>query len=81
MAEKRQVKRRRVVAVPQECYFCKEKTIPSYTDSTVLQKFTTDRGKIVARTRSGLCAKHQRRLTSAVKYARLIALLPFIGGE
>jgi small subunit ribosomal protein S18 len=74
-------KKRRVITVPKDCYFCKEKSVPTYRDTTVLQKFITDRGKIVARTRSGLCAKHQRRLTSSVKYARHLALLSFVIGE
>jgi small subunit ribosomal protein S18 len=81
MAAKKVVKKRRVITVPQECYFCKEKKVPAYADVTVLHKFVTDRGKIVARTRSGLCAKHQRGLTSSVKHARHLALLPFVAGE
>jgi len=81
MAVKKQIRKRRVITVPQECYFCKEKSVPTYADSSVLQRFTTDRGKIVARTRSGLCAKHQRRLTASVKHARHLALLPFVSGE
>jgi small subunit ribosomal protein S18 len=81
MVERKKIKRRRAIAVPRECYFCKEKTVPAYGEVSVLQRFTTDRGKIAARTRSGICAKHQRRLTSAIKYARHLALLPFVGGE
>lgn len=82
MAEKkRQTKRRRVAQTPQECYFCKEKKTPIYSEVSVMQKFTSDRGKILARVRSGVCAKHQRRLTSAIKHARHLALLPFVGGE
>lgn len=78
---KKTMRRRRVAAVPQVCYFCKEKRAPAYSDVSVLQRFVTDRGKILSRTRSGICAKHQRRLTSAVKYARHLALLTFTGGE
>lgn len=81
MAIKKQVKKRRVITVPQECFFCKGKTVPTYGDVTVLHKFITERGKIIMRTRSGLCAKHQRRLTSAVKHARHLALLSFVTGE
>ena len=81
MAVKKQIRKRRVITVPQECYFCKEKSVPMYTDTSVLQRFVTDRGKIVARARNGLCAKHQRRLTFSVKYARHLALLPFVTGE
>ncbi|MCI6190698.1 MAG: 30S ribosomal protein S18, partial [Clostridium sp.] len=42
-----------------------------------LRKYVTERGKILPRRISGTCAKHQRELTSAVKRARNIALLPF----
>lgn len=82
MAErKKQFKRRRIQAPPEVCYFCKEKKTPIYSDVTVLLRFTSERGKILARSRSGTCAKHQRRLTSSIKHARHLALIPFIGGE
>ncbi len=61
--------------------FCEEKKTPNYSDTATLQKFLTERGKIIGRVRSGLCAKHQRQLTEAIKYARHLALLPFIGKE
>lgn len=80
MAEKKRIPKKRI-SVPKTCYFCKGKTSPWYSDVTSLQKFTTDRGKIIARTRTGLCAKHQRRLTVSVKHARHLALLPFVGRE
>jgi small subunit ribosomal protein S18 len=72
---------KRKITVPKNCFFCKEEKVPWYSDVSSLQKFTTDRGKIIGRTRTGLCAKHQRRLTSAIKHARHLALLPFVGGE
>lgn len=81
MAEKKQVRKRKMIAVPGECYFCKEKKLPTFHEVSVLQRFITDRGKIIARARSGVCAKHQRRLTLAIKQARLIALIPFVGSE
>lgn len=74
-------RRKRVAQAPQECYYCKEKKVPAYSEVGVLQRFTLNKGKIMSRTRSGICAKHQRRLTSAIKYARHLALLPFVGGE
>jgi small subunit ribosomal protein S18 len=60
------------------CEFCGDKA-PSidYKDPQMLRYFITDRGKIVPRRTSGLCAKHQRALTRAIKQARNIALLPF----
>jgi small subunit ribosomal protein S18 len=81
MADKKQKRQKRKILVPKDCLFCKEKKTPWYSDVASLQKFTTERGKMLGRTRSGLCAKHQRRLTSAIKHARLLALLPFVGGR
>lgn len=59
------------------CLFCQSKTSPSYTDTNVLRKFTSDRSNIVPRAKSGLCAKHQRAVTRQIKYARHLSLLPF----
>jgi small subunit ribosomal protein S18 len=78
MAEKRRIPKKKIT-VPKTCFFCAEEKKPWYSDTASLQKFTTDRGKIIVRTRSGLCAKHQRRLTSAIKHARHLALIPFVG--
>lgn len=76
---KKQIKRlKRKIAGPKACYFCTENKTPSFADTTALQKFVTERGKIVARTRSGLCALHQRRVTTAIKHARHLALMPFV---
>lgn len=63
---------------PKDCYFCKEKKEPAFADVEILRRFITERGKIIGRTRSGLCAKHQKRLTLSIKHARHLALLPFI---
>jgi small subunit ribosomal protein S18 len=60
------------------CPFCNDSTqVVDYKDPGLLRYFITDRGKIVPRRVSGLCAKHQRELTTAVKRARVLALLPF----
>ncbi len=48
-----------------------------YKDPSVLKYFITERGKIVPRRVSGLCAKNQRKITQAIKRARMIALMPF----
>jgi small subunit ribosomal protein S18 len=60
------------------CKFCTEKidAIP-YRDVRLLQGFVAERGKIVPRRLTGVCTRHQRRLTRAIKQARNIALLPF----
>ncbi len=48
-----------------------------YKDPSILKYFITERGKIVPRRVSGLCAKNQRRITRAIKRARMVALMPF----
>jgi small subunit ribosomal protein S18 len=50
-----------------------------YKQPKVLKYFITERGKIIPRRISGSCAKHQRALTHAIKRARTIALLPYVG--
>lgn len=60
------------------CRFCADKTVPiDYKDPQTLKYFITDRGKIVPRRISGNCAKHQRKVSLAIKRARMIALMPF----
>lgn len=61
------------------CPFCvsKAKSI-DYKDATKLQTFISDRGKIQPRRRTGVCARHQRALSAAIKRARFIALLPYV---
>ncbi|HYM65585.1 MAG TPA: 30S ribosomal protein S18 [Candidatus Sulfotelmatobacter sp.] len=79
MAKKKRIIRKNIKNnnVPKKCYFCSEKKEPGFEDVAVLNRFLTDRAKIVARSRSGLCAKHQKRLTLSVKHARHLALIPF----
>jgi small subunit ribosomal protein S18 len=62
------------------CKFCVEKidTI-NYKDVRTLAQFVAESGKIVPRRLTGVCTPHQRRLSSAIKQARNIALLPFAG--
>jgi len=61
------------------CYFCKNKMNDiDYKDFELLRKFMTPRGKIVPRRNTGVCAKHQRRLSLAIKRAREMALLPYV---
>jgi len=62
------------------CRFCADTSlIIDYKDIRPLKQFITERGKIMPRRISGTCAKHQRSLTEAIKRARIIALLPFVG--
>lgn len=60
------------------CNFCVDHVDQiDYKDIAKLRRFTTERGKILPRRISGTRAKHQRKLTLAIKRARAIALLPF----
>lgn len=69
-----QVQTRRV------CVFCAEnKKQIDYKQSDMLKRFLTERGQIRPRRKTGLCTKHQRRLSTAVKRARFMALLPYTG--
>jgi small subunit ribosomal protein S18 len=62
----------------QKCYFCENKKLPDYKEVDNLNKFISDRGRILSRGRSGVCAKHQRLLARSIKQARHLALLPFV---
>lgn len=62
------------------CKFCTEKIDSiNYKDVRLLAQFVAESGKIVPRRLTGVCTPHQRRLSSAIKLARNIALLPFAG--
>jgi small subunit ribosomal protein S18 len=62
------------------CKFCTEKIEAiNYKDVRLLAGFVAESGKIVPRRLTGVCTPHQRRLSSAIKQARNIALLPFAG--
>lgn len=73
-------KKKRVFHRRKVCRFCADSSIIiDYKESKILQHFITERGKIIPRRISGTCAKHQRPLTEAIKRARTIALLPYVG--
>ncbi len=60
------------------CRFCADKSLViDYKSPQVLRYFITERGKLVPRRISGNCAKHQRRVSLAIKRARMLALMPF----
>lgn len=60
------------------CAFCVDKIESiDYKEVAKLKKYISERGKILPRRISGNCAKHQRQLTTAIKRARHIALLPY----
>jgi small subunit ribosomal protein S18 len=60
------------------CKFCADPTLTiDYKNDKKLLRFVTERGKIVPRRISGTCARHQRRVTRAVKRARHLGIIPF----
>jgi small subunit ribosomal protein S18 len=61
------------------CQFCAEKVdFVDYKDTETLKKYITERGKILPKRITGTCAIHQRAVTTAVKRARTVALLPYV---
>jgi small subunit ribosomal protein S18 len=61
------------------CRFCAEKSeFIDYKDIKTLRSYLTERGKILPRRMTGVCARHQRSLNEAIKRARNIALLSFV---
>ena len=70
--------RRRFYSRPRTCQFCSDKSIViDYKNIDLLKKFTSREGRIRPRRQTGNCAKHQRKIATAIKQARHIALLPF----
>jgi ribosomal protein S18 len=60
------------------CYFCKEKVdYVDYKEVAILRRYVSDRGKIRSRQVTGNCQQHQRKVATAVKNAREMALLPY----
>jgi len=73
---------RRFVARPKFCQFCAENMDKiDYKNVDLLRRFIVEDGKIRPRRQTGTCARHQRTLATAIKRARHIALLPFIGED
>ena len=61
------------------CSFCVDKIeYIDYKDVNRLRRFVNERGKIMPRRMSGVCAKHQRDLAIAIKRARIMAMLPYV---
>lgn len=61
------------------CAFCVNKTEPDYKNIDSLEISLSNKRRLVSRMVTGLCQKHQRRIAVAVKQARHLALLPFVG--
>lgn len=65
---------------PRTCQFCEEKeTVIDYKNIDLLKRYVTEVGKIRPRRQTGACARHQREMAIAIKRARHLALLPFVG--
>jgi small subunit ribosomal protein S18 len=61
------------------CQFCADKNLViDYKDVETLQKFTTERGKILPKRVTGTCAIHQREIARAIKRARIVSLMPYV---
>lgn len=73
-APRKPIKRRKVTTA---CMFHEAGKEPDYKDYKFLAKFLTDRAKIVGSMYTGVCSKHQRKLTKAIKNARHLGLLPY----
>ena len=72
--------RRKEARTPRRkiCKLCLDKVkYIDYKDEKRLSRFVTDRGKIVPRRVSGACARHQTQIATAIKRARILAILPF----
>lgn len=62
---------------PKVCQFCTgELEVTDYHDGRMLRRFISDTAKILPRRRTGVCAKHQRRLALTLKRARTLAIIP-----
>jgi small subunit ribosomal protein S18 len=78
-AEKGPMQRRSLFRRRKVCKFCSEKIdYIDYKDVRLLMPFVPDRGKILPRRISGVCAPHQRALQTAIKRARQLALVPYV---
>ncbi len=73
-----QRRRRAFVSRKKYCRFCADSSIKiDYKDIRLLRYYVSEKGKIVPKRISGTCSSHQRELSTAIKRARNIALLPF----
>lgn len=61
----------------KRCRFCVDKSEIDYKDSNLLRSFISERGKILSGRITGVCARHQHKVSQAIKRARILAFLPF----
>jgi len=61
------------------CFFCvNQMKNVNFKDTQILRRFSSHYAKILPKKRTGLCAKHQRKVALAIKHARIMALMPFV---
>ena len=73
-------KSRRISVRAKSCPFCRQKIeLIDYKDIAQLRRYLSDRGRIRGRANTGACRKHQAQLATAIKRAREMALLPYVG--
>lgn len=72
--------KKRIFVRKKVCKFCADPNLKiDYKNPEILKPFLNEKGMIIHRKQTGTCAYHQRRLTTAIKRARIMALLPFVG--
>ena len=59
------------------CQLCAGKSV-DYKDVAIISKYITEKGKIMPRRMTGACAKHQRHIAEQIKWARFMALIPYV---
>ena len=59
------------------CQMCAGKSV-DYKEPEILKKYINEKGKILPRRMTGACAKHQRHIAQQIKYARFMALIPYV---
>jgi small subunit ribosomal protein S18 len=75
---KRKKEKKKIITRKKACPYCVNKELPiDYKQGYQLSKFLTERGKIVPRRVTGVCAFHQRELERAIRKARILAFLPY----
>ncbi|OGD85007.1 30S ribosomal protein S18 [Candidatus Curtissbacteria bacterium RIFCSPLOWO2_01_FULL_41_18] len=62
----------------KKCPLCEQGVVVDFKEVQLLKRYVSERGKILGRVRTGICAKHQRQITRGVKRARYVALLSFV---
>jgi small subunit ribosomal protein S18 len=79
MFQQKNNRNRERVFIKKRCYFCKQKIAEiDYKDVATLSRYLNRWNKIQPKSRNGNCAKHQRWMTTAIKQARYLALLPYL---